>query len=758
LVNLSTSGLARDPANGLENALANSLEKGLTGSHSRGLAGAFSDDGVSVAEAVMTDTRVAARGPFVRGACPHDCPDTCALRVTVEQGRVVRVEGDPDHPPTDGVLCTKVARYAERVHHPQRLTRPLRRVGPKGSGQFEPVDWDTALTEIAARLGAIAARDPQRIVPYSYAGTMGFVQGDGMAQRFFHALGASRLERTICASAGGDGLASVHGASVGMAVEQFENAELILLWGTNPITSSVHLWRRVQAAKRKGARVVAIDPFESDTAQKCDRWLAPRPGTDAALALAVAQVLISEDRIDHDWIARHTEGYAAFAERAAQWPPERAAQVCGLTTDEILWLARTWGATQSAAIRVNYGVQRARGGSDAVRAIAALPALTGAWRAPAGGMLLSSSGWFPTKLNALQRPDLTPGWPHHLPRCVNMSAIGEALAVPASSAASAIPIEALVVWNANPVAVAPDSESVIRGFARTDLFTVVLEQFQTDTADWADWVLPATTQMEHFDLHKSYGHTSVLVNHPAIAPLGDCLPNSEIFRRLARAMGLTDPALTEDDETIARSALDWSDPRLAGVTWPDLMAKGWAMLNVPTATNPFAAGGFPTPSGKLRLTDERLRARGRDPVPDWQPPWESPEVDPELAKRYPLQLISPPARNFLNTTFVNVASIRAREGAPECLIHPTDAADRGLADGTLVRIFNDRGAFSATLRVTPRTRPGVAVAPSIWWHRDAPRVPGGPGRNVNAVTSQRLTEGGAGATFYDCRVEITALD
>ena len=695
----------------------------------------------------------------VRAACPHDCPDTCALRVTVSGNRVIRVEGDPDHPATDGVLCTKVARYAERTHHPDRLTQPLRRVGPKGSGQFEPVSWAVAMAEIGQRLNQIAARDPQRIVPYSYAGTMGFVQGDGLAQRFFHALGASRLDATICSAAGSNGLASVHGKSIGMAVEQFEHSKLILLWGTNPVTSSVHLWRRIQAAKRKGAVVVAIDPFESDSAQKCDRWLALRPGTDAALALALINILITENLLDHDWIKQHTEGFEALSERAMQWPAARAAEVCGIEEADIVWLARQWGTVRPGAIRVNYGVQRARGGADAVRAIAALAALTGAWRDAAGGMLLSSSGWFPVDVTGWQRPDLMPSWPDRLPRSVNMSAIGDALAIPVAStaASTSIPIEAIVVWNANPVAVAPDSESVIQGFAREDLFTVVLEHFQTDTADWADWVLPATTQMEHFDLHKSYGHTSLVVNHPAIAPIGDALPNSEIFRRLARAMGLTEPALFDDDETVARSALDWSHPRLAGVTWEDLLERGWASLTMDPTVNPLANGGFPTASGRVQLVDPALGAQGRDPVPDWQPPWESAEVDPQRSALYPLQLISPPARNFLNTTFVNVTSIRAREGEPECLLHPADATQRGLIDGTLVRVFNDRGAFAARLRVTERTRPGVAVAPSIWWHRDAPGVHGGPGRNVNAVTSQRLTEGGAGATFYDCRVEVEAL-
>jgi anaerobic selenocysteine-containing dehydrogenase len=694
----------------------------------------------------------------VRGACPHDCPDTCALRVTVRDGRAIRVAGDPDHPPTGGVLCTKVSRYLERTYSPDRLSVPLRRVGPKGSGRFEPAGWDEALDAIAARLGAIAAVDPQRILPYSYAGTMGLVQGDGMGMRFFHRLGASLLDRTICASAGVHGLTYTLGGPVGMDVERFEEARLILIWGSNPITSSVHFWSAAQRARRSGARLVAIDPYRTATAEKCDAHLALLPGTDAALALGLVQQLVEQGLVDHDWVGRHTVGFEALAARAAAWTPDRVARTCGLTEAQVIGLARDYGSLAPAAIRLNYGMQRTRGGGNAVRLVAGLPALVGAWRHPAGGMLLSASGHFNLDTASWQRPDLLAG---RSPRTLNMSTIGDVLleADP--------PVEALVVWNSNPVAVAPDSGRVRRGFAREDLFTVVIEQFMTDTADHADWVLPATTQLEHFDLHKTYGHRWWVANTPAIAPLGDALPNAEIFRRLAARMGFEDACLRESDEALAASALRLDDPRMpagparaaaaAGGTGPAaaraaleaLLERGYAKLEVPEA--PFAHGGFPTPSGKVEFVSARLAALGMDPLPDFVPPYESAQSAPALAARYPLAMISPPARHFMNSTFVNVESLRAAEREPRVDVHPDDAAARGLADGTMARVFNDRGAFLARCRVDARVRRGVVAAWGIWWPK---RAPGG--QNVNAVTGQALTDLGRAPTFYDCLVEVAS--
>ncbi|WP_459718479.1 molybdopterin-containing oxidoreductase family protein [Paraburkholderia sp. 2C] len=694
---------------------------------------------------------------FARAVCPHDCPDTCAMRVTVENGRAIKVTGDPDHPPTQGVLCTKVSRYADRVHHASRLTTPMKRVGKKGEGRFEPITWDEAFALAATKLSEIAARAPEAIVPYSYAGTMGLVQGDSIAQRFFHQLGASQLDRAICASAGTAGLKYTYGAGLGMLTEFFSESELILIWGANPIASNLHFWTLAQEAKRNGARLIAIDPYRSLTAEKCHQHIALKPGTDGALALGMMHVLITENRLDHAYIADHTLGFEQLKARALTYTPRRVAQICGLEETVIIELARLYGKTRKAAIRLNYGMQRVRGGGNAVRAIACLPSLTGAWRERAGGALLSSSGWAPVDSFALARPDLMPGWPSAPSRVINMNAIGDALLHPgdtgntgnntASTSAFGPKVEAIVVYNSNPVAVAPDSERVAAGFAREDLFTIVLEHFQTDTADYADLLLPATTQLEHLDVHKSYGHTHVMANLPAIAPVGDAKPNTEIFRGIARAMGLTEPALFETDEQVAAAAFRWDDSALAGVDWPTLKRAGWAKLHVPDA--PFAEGGFRTPSGKCEFYSERLAQQGLDPLPDYLPPYESAENAPELASRYPLAMISPPARNFLNSTFVNVESLRSTEGEPHLDIHPADAKRRGIIEGNQVRIFNDRGSMQARARVTDKAREGLVVGLSIWWKKLAP-----DGRNANQVTSQALTDLGGSATFYDCLVEV----
>ena len=691
---------------------------------------------------------------IVRAACPHDCPDTCALHVTVEDGRAIKVVGDPDHPATRGVLCTKVSRYTERTYHRDRLLTPLRRVGKKGEGRFEPISWDAALTEIANRLSDIARRDPQAIVPYSYAGTMGLVQGESMAARFFHKIGASLLDRTICANAGATALRYTFGASVGMDIEYVSDAKLVIIWGGNPIASNLHFWTRVQEAKRRGATLVAIDPYRSLTAEKCHRHIAPMPGTDGALALAIMHVLIRDDLLDHDYIARHTVGFDALRERAAAFTPARAADICGVPVDDIEWLAGLYGRTavrerQPVAIRLNYGMQRAHGGGQAVRAVACLPALVGAWRHAAGGMQLSTSGFFPVDNVALQRPDLLPDWPR-VPRTVNMSTIGDAL-LDDGTGGNGPKIEAVVVYNSNPVAVAPESAKVAAGFAREDLFTVVLEHFQTDTADYADIVLPATTQLEHVDVHKAYGHTYFLANNQAIAPIGESLPNTEIFRRLAARMGFTEPCFQDSDETIAAQAIDRNDARAQGIDWDTLKAEGWRKLNVPAA--PFAEGNFPSPSGKCMFYSEAMARDGFDPLPAYVPPYESPATATELASRYPLAMISPPARNFLNSSFVNVDSLRATEGEPHLDIHPRDAAARGIADGAIVRAFNDRGSMRARARVTERARQGLVVGLSIWWKKLAP-----DGKNANELTSQRLTDLGRAPVFYDCLVEVEAAN
>jgi anaerobic selenocysteine-containing dehydrogenase len=671
----------------------------------------------------------------VRGACPHDCPDTCALLTTVENGRATQVQGNPAHAQTDGVLCTKVSRYTERTYHPERLLQPLKRVGPKGSGQFEPVSWDEALDDIAARLKAIAARDPQAVLPYSYAGTMGLVQSESIAARFFHQLGASLLDRTICSSAGGEALVQTLGGKVGTKIEFFAESKLIVIWGSNSIGSNLHFWRLAQEAKRQGAKLVCIDPRKTETADKCHEHIALRPGTDAALALAVMHELIVHGWLDQDYIDRYTLGWDALKGRALQWTPERAAEVCGVPIEQIRQLARDWGTTQPAAIRLNYGIQRVRGGGNAVRAVACLPALTGAWRHRAGGLLLTSSGHFPIQRTALQRPDLLG---ERQPRTINMTTIGDDLLRPASPEFGP-KIEALIVYNSNPVAVAPESGKVVQGFAREDLFTVVLEHFKTDTAEMADYILPATTQLEHWDIHMSYGHTDVLLNQPAIAPVGQSRTNTDIFRALAFRMGFDDPCFFESDESLCRTA--YGDE----VQFEQLLHHGFATLAVPDA--PFAQGGFPTPSGRCEFFSQRLADLGHDGLPDHVPNYEVASSH----SRYPLAMISPPARNFLNSTFVNVQSLRDIEAEPVLEMHPQDAAARGIADGMVVKVFNDRGTYHCKAKLNQRAREGVVNGLGIWW-----RKLGLNGTNVNELTSQHLTDLGRAPVFYDCLVEVAA--
>ena len=673
----------------------------------------------------------------VRGACPHDCPDTCALVTQVKDGVAVRVQGNPAHAHTHGTLCAKVSKYTERTYHAERVLHPLKRTGPKGSGQFEPVSWDAALADIAARLKAIAARDPQAILPYSYAGTMGLVQAEGMAARFLHKLGASLLDRTICSSAGGEGLVHTLGGKVGMKVEFFAQSQLIIIWGSNSITSNLHFWRYVQEAKRAGAKLICIDPRKTETADKCHEHIALLPGTDAALALALMHELISNDWLDHDYIAKHTLGWEQLKARALQWSPQRAAQVCGVSQAQIMSLARDYGmsfARQTpAAIRLNYGMQRVRGGGNATRAVACLPALIGAWRHRAGGLLMSSSGMFPVNKNALQRPDLLAG---RNPRTVNMSTIGNDL-LRESSAEFGPQIQALLVYNSNPVAVAPESAKVVQGFAREDLFTVVLEHFQTDTADYADYILPATTQLEHWDVHLSYGHTDVTLNQPAIAPVGQAKPNTQIFRELAACMGYTEPCFEDSDVQMCRAAFEGK------VDFDQLLQDGFAPLSVADA--PFAQGGFPTPSGQCEFVSARLIAMGQDGLPDHVANYEA----LGSSAQYPLAMISPPARNFLNSSFVNVKSLRDMEGEPVLEMHTNDASTRRISEGQTVRVFNDRGSYHCKVRISPRARVGVVNGLGIWW-----RKLGLHGTNVNEVTSQHLTDMGRGPVFYDCAVQV----
>ncbi len=686
---------------------------------------------------------------IIRAACPHDCPDTCAMLVTIEDGKAIKIAGAKDHPTTNGFLCTKVNRYLERTYSNQRVLYPMKRVGDKGQGLFARITWDEALDTIAEKFKAIAAENPQAILPYSYAGTMGLVQSQSMDRRFFHRLGASLLDRTICASAGAAGYKVTIGASIGTDMERFDEAKLIVIWGSNPQTSNVHLMPKILEAKRRGAKLIAIDPYRSLTAEKCQQHIALLPGTDGALALAMMHVIINENLIDADYIQNYTLGYELLKERVLDYPPSRVAAITGLDEATIINFAREYATTKPAVIRLNYGMQRHAGGGMAVRTIACLPALIGAWRDPAGGVLLSSSGTFALNTQALERPDFIPPGT----RTINMSAIGDALLghwrLPDNSVVPLDPpVKAIYVYNSNPVAVAPDSGKVKAGFAREDLFTVVHEIFQTDTADYADIVLPATTQLEQFDVHKAYGHLYVLANNPAIAPIGEAKPNSEVFRLLAQRMGFDDPCFADSDEAIGAQAFNYDHERMKTIDFATLKENGWQRLNVPERYAPFAEGNFPTPSGKCEFFSETLAKQGIDPLPTYIPPRESVQTAPEIAKRFPLAIISPPAHNFLNSSFANLPSFVQAEKEPFLEIHPDDAGVRGIHDGDRVKIFNDRGAFTAKARVSDKARSGVIVALSVWWKKLT------DGTNANDVTSQGLTDLGAAATFYDVLVEI----
>lgn len=679
------------------------------------------------------------------------------MLVTLDGDRAVAVRGNPDHPFTQGFLCHKVSRYTERVYHRDRILFPMKRVGPKGPGQFVRISWDEALDEIASRWRAIIAgpHGPQSILPYSYCGTMGKIQSEGLDRRFFHRLGASLLDRTICATAGGAGYTMTIGSKQGTDPEAISESRYIINWGSNTSVTNMHLWvRMVEARKRHGAKIVTIDPYRSLTAAKSDWHLAPKPGTDAALALGLMHVIFRNGLADESYLRDFCLGGDELRARVlADFAPARVAQITGLTANEIEQLAREYASTSPSVIRINYGMQRHRGGGMAVRTIACLPAVIGAWRHAAGGILLSTSGSFPFNLAAVQRPDLIPPGT----RTINMTQLAEAL----HGELLGPPVEALYVYNSNPAAIAPDQQRVLTGLRRDDLFTVVHEQFPTDTTDYADIVLPATTQLEHFDLHGSYGHHYVQLNVPAIAPLGEARCNTDVFRALASRLGFEPELFDVSDEQLARELLWESSPSnqrpaaLRDITLERLKTVGAIKLSsgiahaAATPVMPFAHGGFPTPSGKCELRCERLATLGLDPLPTYIPPAESPESAPELAKRFPLQLLSPPSPHFLNSTFVEVDSLRKAAVEPQLEISQPDADARGIQHGDTVRIFNARGSFLAQALVGDSVRPGVVVTPSIWWNKHSPG-----GSNCNSTTPTRLTDLGGGATFFDNLVEV----
>lgn len=691
----------------------------------------------------------------VHAACSHDCPDSCGVLITVDDiGRATRLRGDPAHPVTRGFLCAKVAKYLDRVYSPDRLLYPMRRTAPKGQGVrrakdagqiFERISWDEAYDNIAVRLCEISERfGPESILPYSYAGAMGVLSYGSMDRRFFHRLGASQLDRTICSTAGGEALISVYGRKIGTDPELFARAKYIIAWGANIHGTNVHLWPFIEEARRNGAKLVVIDPYRTRTAQCADWYLPINPGTDAALALALMHVIIAEGLHDRDYIARHVNGFEELALRAKQYPPQRVAEWTGIAAPDIVKLAREYATTAPAAIRVNYGVQRCENGGTNIRAIAMLPCLTGAWKHAGGGLQLSTSGAFKMNKEFLERPDLMKKSSlGRDSRVVNMAELGRAL-----TKLDDPPVKAIFVYNSNPAAIAPNHNDVIRGFRRQDLFTVVHEQFFTDTTDYADIVLPATTFFEHKDIQTAYGHYYLQISEQAIAPLGEAKSNVQMFRELALRMGFDVPCFHESVDEMIDGALNSPDPWLKGLTRERLEREGHVRLNLGADEFlPFADGGFPTADGKARIRNEDLPTLGLDSVAKFVPPEESRHST--KAQKYPLELLARKADNFLNSSFCNLDSHQPLESKMNKLeMNRADAERRGILEGDVVRVFNDRGEVRLKALVDGAVQPGV-VATRLNWSKLMP-----DGIGINALTSERLTDLGGGPTFYSCLVEV----
>ena len=674
----------------------------------------------------------------VRVTCTHDCPDACAMLVTVREGRAVEVAPNPAHPVTGHHLCAKVDRYLERVYSPDRVLTPLARTGPKGSGRFARISWDEALDRVASRWREIAASDgPAAILPYSYLGSMGTLSAFGTMHAVFHRLGATRLERTIC---GGQrtALSALVGATF-FDPEQLPQARLLLVWGMDPISTSIHTWDLLQRARKAGARLVVIDPYRSRTAERADLHLRPRPGTDGALALGMLHVILRDGLEDADYLARHASGLDALRAAVAAWTPEAAAAETGLDASEIAALAREYAATRPAAIRVGIGMQRAAGAGMAIRAIHCLPVVAGQWRRPGGGVADARTVRM-VDVDRLQRPDLGPA----APRTINMIQLGRHLTDPSLRP----PIRSLYVWNANPAVIAPEQSLVLQGLRREDLFTVVHEQFLTDTARHADIVLPATTMLEQQDLVGSWGISYVGLNPRAIEPVGEARSNAEVARGLAARLGFDDEVFRLDDGELIALALRGSSAERDGASLERLQTEGFARVGPPRDVAPFAEGGFPTPSRTFEFDSVDLARAGRGRVPVYIAPAESPETAPELAARFPLRLLTLKRHHSINSSYGSLPVYLRAEPEAVVEIHPDDAARRGLVDGARVRVWNDRGEVRYRARLSERVAPGTVAVPFGRWV--------GESGGANTLTSARLGDIGNGPTVCDALVEVAA--
>lgn len=688
----------------------------------------------------------------VYGACPHDCPDCCALETEVdEHGRAVSVRGRADHPVTRGWLCAKVNRYLERVYHPERILYPMRRVGSKGNGAFARISWEEASAEITGRWRTIIAQHgAECILPYSYAGTLGMVNGAVTDNRFWNRLGACRLDRAICGHAAEDAVILTIGGRLAPSPEMLVHSKLVLIWGSNPASTAPHIMPFLRQAQRKGTRIIVIDPIRTLTARSADLHIQPYPGTDAALALALMHVMVTEELHHPEWIAAHTLGWEDLLERIMQFPPERVAGITGLTIETIVDLARSYATTTPALLRVTDGINRHTNGGQTVRTLACLPALTGQYGLPGGGLMYSTSDWLKWDRQAITH--ITDPLCPPAPRTLNMNRLGAILTGEADP-----PISSLFVYNANPVASSPNAGKIVEGLKRSDLFTIVHDLFETDTARYADILLPATSQLEHVDLHKPYGHLSLQYNMPAISPQGEARSNWDVMRALAAGMGFDDPWLQEDANQVIRGVLEATaqhTPLLAGITLERLQAEGSISLIIPEDQKiPFADGAFRTPSGKVEFYSEQAAVKGYDPIPGWEPEVESRLEEPaQRSGNARLPLLCPAAHHFVSSTFGNQERMIAKEGAPTLRIHPLDAAPRGILHGQLVRVSNERGECQLVADVSEDVRPGVLATTTVWWPKFSPDQ-----RNVNWTTSDRLADFNGGSTFYTNMVAVEAI-
>ena len=678
----------------------------------------------------------------VHGACYHDCPDACSWIVSSKDGQITRFEGDKSNPFTAGKLCDKMNQFPDDVtFHPDRILTPLKRTGEKGKGEFKPVSWEEALHAIGARLKSIIQeKGSTAILPFSYAGTEGYVQHNCMSDRFFARMGATRLERTICGDAAYAGVAMTNGDSTGVLPEDIVHSRYIILWGTNPVISNQHLWPFIMQAKKKGAKLILVDPFQSATAPFVDLHIQPMPGTDTALALGMIHVILSEELQDQDYVDRYTTGIEELRAHVKKYDPATVSKITGVEAQTIVTLAKDYAAAKPSVIRLLIGLEKHASGGNAARAIAMLPALTGAWRHLGGGLMHFTFELFGKALN-WERLNQAERIPTGNTRQINMLQLGKAL----NDTSLNPPVQAMIVYNCNPAVIVPDQNQVIKGLSRSDLFTVVLEHFITDTARYADYVLPATTQLEHWDLVGSWGQDYINLNEPVIPPRGESKPNSEIFRLLSKTMGYEDDYLYESDLDIIHKTLKSDHPYLKGITFDSLQKTGWARLQRPKPWIPHAEGNFATESKRCEFF--KKGAELKDALPEHRPAVHSEET----LKKYPLQLLAIKSpSNFLNSSHANVKHLLKKEGPPFVDLHDQDAKARNIADGDEVKVHNERGEVLLTARIKNRVRPGVVCIPQGFW---ASLVKGGS--TANALTTDLLTDFGRGSAMQESRVEIT---